>query len=57
MDFPMKSFNESLMDTCDFLKDLTRSKANCLNEFVKCGRLVTWLKETMKYGDVFFKYT
>ncbi|XP_060561077.1 E3 ubiquitin-protein ligase RNF213-like, partial [Ruditapes philippinarum] len=47
-DLEMKSFDESVMNACDFLKDLTPQREKCLNMFVQCRPLVQWLKESMK---------
>ncbi|XP_060586365.1 E3 ubiquitin-protein ligase rnf213-alpha-like [Ruditapes philippinarum] len=44
----MKSFDNSVMKACEFLKELTPKKEKCLETFVKCGPLVQWLKESMK---------
>ncbi|XP_060597648.1 E3 ubiquitin-protein ligase rnf213-alpha-like, partial [Ruditapes philippinarum] len=47
-DQDMKSFNNTVMKACEFLKGLTPDKENCLKAFVKCGPLVQWLKESME---------
>ena len=50
MEMKMKDFDESLMDTCRILKDITPYQSNCLNALVKSEPLITWLKESMKKG-------
>jgi hypothetical protein len=50
----MKSFDESVMNACDFLKDLTPQREKCLNMFVQCRPLVQWLKESMKKGKIVY---
>lgn len=46
----MRFFNDSVMDACDFLKELTEERADCLFAFVICRPLVQWLKDSMKKG-------
>lgn len=47
-DIKMKDFDEKLMQTCEFLKDVTEKRAKCLQAFVDCENLVQWLKQSMK---------
>ncbi|XP_053396010.1 E3 ubiquitin-protein ligase rnf213-alpha-like [Mercenaria mercenaria] len=47
-DLEMRSFDDSVMNACDFLKDLTPQREKCLKMFVTCRPLVQWLKESMK---------
>jgi len=47
----MKDFDQNLMETCEFLRDVTESRAACLKAFVKCGNMITWLKESMNTGE------
>ncbi|XP_053396351.1 E3 ubiquitin-protein ligase RNF213-like isoform X8 [Mercenaria mercenaria] len=47
-DQDMKAFDNSVMKACEFLKDLTPDKEQCLKMFVICEPLVHWLKESMK---------
>ena len=44
----MRLFDDSVMETCDFLKEVSDKKAKSLDTFVRCGALVTWLKKSMK---------
>ena len=44
----MSEFNESFMVACDFLRDLTKEKTECINAFIKCQDVVDWLQESMK---------
>ena len=46
----MKSFDDSLMKTCQILKDVTPDHTHCLRALVKSDPLVKWLKESMKKG-------
>ena len=46
----MKSFDDSLMKTCQILKDVTPEYTHCLRALVKSDPLVKWLKESMKKG-------
>ena len=50
-DLRMKDFDQNLMETCEFLRDVTESRAACLKAFVKCGNMITWLKESMNTGE------
>ncbi|XP_053396335.1 E3 ubiquitin-protein ligase rnf213-alpha-like isoform X2 [Mercenaria mercenaria] len=47
-DLEMRSFDDSVMNACDFLKELTPRRGKCLKMFVTCRPLVQWLKESMK---------
>lgn len=47
----MRSFDDSVMKACESLQDLTTERAKCLHTFVKCGKLVSWLRESMKKGE------
>ncbi|KAL3881512.1 hypothetical protein ACJMK2_027944 [Sinanodonta woodiana] len=49
-DKKMKEFDDSLLKTCEFLKDLTSEKTKCLDHFIYCKNLVQWLRESMKGG-------
>ena len=46
----MKEFDESLMDTCRILKDITEKQSHCLVALVQSDPLIKWLKESMKKG-------
>ena len=46
----LKSFDDSLMDTCRILKDITPKQSDCLDALVKSDPLIKWLKESMKKG-------
>ena len=43
----MKDFDKSIMKTCHILQGIKQKESDCLNEFVKCGPLIEWLKESM----------
>ncbi|KAK3585576.1 hypothetical protein CHS0354_036763 [Potamilus streckersoni] len=46
----MKEFDDSLLETCEFLEELTPEKTKCLNQFITCKRLVQWLRNSMEGG-------
>ncbi|XP_060599995.1 E3 ubiquitin-protein ligase RNF213-like [Ruditapes philippinarum] len=46
--FSMNSFDQSLINTCSFLEDMTPERAKCLAAYVECKPLVKWLNKTMK---------
>ncbi|KAL3881508.1 hypothetical protein ACJMK2_027940, partial [Sinanodonta woodiana] len=46
----MKEFDDSLLQICKFLEDLTPEKIKCLDEFINCKRLVLWLRKSMTEG-------
>ncbi|XP_071122875.1 E3 ubiquitin-protein ligase RNF213-like [Mytilus edulis] len=46
-DTKMKTLDESLLKTCNILRDVNDEKANCLIMFADCKHLILWLRETM----------
>ena len=44
----MRSFDDGVMKTCDFLKEISDAEAESLKAFVKCEPLVTWLRQSME---------
>ncbi|KAL3881537.1 hypothetical protein ACJMK2_027969, partial [Sinanodonta woodiana] len=46
----MKDFDESLMQTCELLKDLTKARSSCLEAVITSENLLKWLRESMKGG-------
>ena len=48
----MRSFDDSLMDTCKILKDITLKQSQCLVALLKADPLIKWLKESMKKGKL-----
>ncbi|XP_053391301.1 E3 ubiquitin-protein ligase rnf213-beta-like [Mercenaria mercenaria] len=49
-DMQMKAFDETLIATCESLRDLTKEQAECLKAFVDCTELISWLKKSMENG-------
>ncbi|KAK3585575.1 hypothetical protein CHS0354_036762 [Potamilus streckersoni] len=49
-DKKMKEFEDSLLKTCEFLKDLTPEKTICLDHFIACKPLVLWLRKSIEGG-------
>ena len=48
----MKSFDDSLMDTCKILKDITSKQSHCLGALIEADPLIKWLKDSMKKGKI-----
>ncbi|KAK3585590.1 hypothetical protein CHS0354_036776 [Potamilus streckersoni] len=46
----MKDFDDSLIQTCELLKDLTTPRSNCLEAVITSKNLLKWLRESMKGG-------
>ncbi|KAL3881513.1 hypothetical protein ACJMK2_027945, partial [Sinanodonta woodiana] len=46
----MKEFDEKLLKICELLELISSEKTRCLDHFIKCKRLVQWLRESMKGG-------
>ncbi|XP_053396356.1 E3 ubiquitin-protein ligase rnf213-alpha-like [Mercenaria mercenaria] len=46
-DFQMNSFDQTVVKTCEFLKDITSERTKCLVAFMNCGNLIKWLQESM----------
>ncbi|XP_052808614.1 E3 ubiquitin-protein ligase rnf213-alpha-like isoform X2 [Mya arenaria] len=54
--FKLRDFDDNLIEISEILKDITKKESDCLDAFVKCAKLVKWLKESMRIsGQTEFK--